>query len=588
MRPGGDAAGLLPTFNDGMSDSETKRLIPPSIDLEQWHEASAIFTTAAQRFCELSVSLETQCTIVNRSSPDLVARVETVIGFMQTALNGQLVRARAALTKVRNKLSGCSIFHLPDEILADIFIRHVYSLGEYHGMDTMDCRVNYIYQRVHTLLGVCVTWRRVGIACQDLWTVVPLADDFAALRYRSLSTQLSLQRASHKSLHLAISTHHFSPKRLELLAGHWHRFSVVNIWSDSLSREGILNYLLPISQNCPPGSLSKLSIRKKSWGWDSEIPRHEKLIDLDTRIYRLIGSLSVFRINGLGLPWGHISFSHRLVELRIADILLQNDSKIVSLFTALSSAPELKVLKLISVVSFYTGEFSITPPDVVSLLKLELLHLERLYFNVLKLILSYIARGSYHLTLNLNEETYQEYPDDEEEEPVSAKRLNALLKTAAIDKLILSGYYEHFPWTSPTGLQDVLRSVPGLKTLVLNHYSITPQLLTSLQPPPNSNFPAQNDVFPQLTRLEIHGASFAVPLADLKPGFEAVFHSHQIQTMVLGGTFRPEPSADDGEPLDENDDVVEWMRRNVPRFHFSRDSRVSRPEGVYEWRLWDI
>ncbi|CAE7211833.1 unnamed protein product [Rhizoctonia solani] len=551
-----------------------------NLELEQWHDAGTLLATAVQRFCDLSVSLEIQCSTANWKLPDLVTRIDS----LQSILDGQLVRARMALINIRNKLSGRSILHLPDEILSDIFMQYVYAPSEEYSMSPMSRRIEDIYQRVHTLLGVCAAWRRVGIACHDLWTMVPLADNFNTLRYRPLSTQLSLQRASHQNLHLAVSIHHFSLKRLEILTGHWHRFSAVNIWLDSLLGDNITDYFRMILIDSPPGSISKLSLKRKTHGYLLPPGQHNLSTGLKAQMNRLISSLSVFRISKVHIDWSPITFSHRLVELRVADTMLEDDFEIQSLFAALSSAPELKVLKLISIES-YVSESGTIPLNVVSLPKLELLHLEHLYFNLLELTLSHIARGSYNLTLSLNKETSREDSDDDLEGNVGTDRLDVLLKSAPIDKLILSGD-DDFSWTSSTGLRYVLQSVPDLKTLVLNNFVVNPELLKGLKSFSNSTTPTNKNTFPQLTRLEIHRASLPVSLADLKPGFEAVFESHQIQTMVFGGFLKSGPEVEDGELLDEKDEVLEWMRRRVPRFHLSHEPGA--PEATDIWRLWDI
>ncbi|CEL62409.1 hypothetical protein RSOLAG1IB_10450 [Rhizoctonia solani AG-1 IB] len=106
---------------------------------------------------------------------------------------------------VTRKAQSRSINTLPYEILFDIFIDYVYRPSDTRVMDVMVHRTMYIYQRVHTLLAVCTTWRRTATACTDLWTVVPFIDGDNGLRY-PLAAPLSLERAGRKGLHLVIPT----------------------------------------------------------------------------------------------------------------------------------------------------------------------------------------------------------------------------------------------------------------------------------------------------------------------------------------------------------------------------------------------
>ncbi|KDN33747.1 hypothetical protein RSAG8_13160, partial [Rhizoctonia solani AG-8 WAC10335] len=303
---------------------------------------------------------------------------------------------------------------------------------------------------------------------------------------------------------------------------------------------------------------------------------------LGTHIIQFVGSLSAFRIGCVKVDWEHITFSHRLVELQVDHIMLESESEIRALFAALSSARELKKLKLIYIQPFPDLLRKIKPLEVISLPKLEFLYPERCELETLDLILSHITRGSCHLTLNMR--PAPEYNYDPEGDAF-ADSIYAFLKSAPVDKLILWGN-SHLPWKLATGLQRALESIPGLKTLVLNDFIVNLDLLMALKQPPTPKLAMDTGTSPKLTRLEIHGASLAASLLDLKPGFEAVFKSHQIQKMVLGGSFRSAPGVD-GTPIDENDEVVGWMRRNVPHFSISCEAgRV--PDEADIWELWDI
>ncbi|EUC62649.1 hypothetical protein RSOL_424750, partial [Rhizoctonia solani AG-3 Rhs1AP] len=296
-----------------------------------------------------------------------------------------------------------------------------------------------------------------------------------------------------------------------------------------------------------------------------------------------MGSLSTFRVSKTVIDWKHVTFTHRLFELQMEYVWLDNDSEVRAFFAALSSARELKELKLISIIFDLNLINSTVPLEIVSLPKLEFLYLERGFLNVLNFILSHIARGSYYFTLNLHASTARKYPLQVEGDDVDL--LHAFLASVSIDKLILQGHVDS-SWTFPAGLRHILQSKPSLKTLVLNDFIVEPDLLMALKQHPTSASPIDIDIFPRLTQLELHNASLAPSLAALKPEFETEFESHRIQTMVLGGRLRLAPGVD-GTPLDEDDEVLGWMRHDVPQFSLSGEPKRT-PEARDDWQLWNI
>ncbi|CAE6424317.1 unnamed protein product [Rhizoctonia solani] len=476
------------------------------------------------------------------------------------------------------------IMRLPPELLSEIFIYAVYGPEDNDVMAILHRRIESIYQRVHTLLAVCTTWRSNGHACHALWTTVPIADHNG--HERPLSTRFSLQRAGGQGLHLAISAWRFSSKRFEALKDHWHRFTVINIWSDSGTGDEINETLRMIIKHSPPESISALSLRQGKRRID--LFERYPLAHLEPEISRRIGLLSAFRVGNMNIDWARITFSHRLVELRIADQELRNDMEVTAFFVALSSAHELKELKLISSV-FRLNQLNTTiPPGQVSLPKLEHLHLERLHFNVLKFLLSSIASGPYRLTLNLYEEVFlNRFPVANTQMMVTKAQICEFLKGVPIHKLILWGNVRFF-WSTRIGLRCLLKSVPGLKTLVLNYFDLGMDLLPALKQPPAPKSVARETFFPILTRLDIHGAWLDVPLADLKPEFKDVLRSHHIQQMIFGGTqVRRFPWGIESAPLDASDEVFGWLKRNIPKFTVSCKPEQS-PEATDMWRLWDI
>ncbi|CAE6383397.1 unnamed protein product [Rhizoctonia solani] len=471
---------------------------------------------------------------------------------------------------------------LPDEILSKVFLHAVYNISDSYVMDVALRRIMSIYQRLHTLLAVCTTWRRVGIACPALWTVIPFSDRVKGPP-RLLSAPLSLERAGNRDLHLAISAWRFSSKRFKALADQWHRFSVVNLWSNAEEEKEIHYVLSAILKHSAPGSISTLSIRREPTIADV-FGQQYHLTHYEPAASRFLSSLAILRTNNFNLEWSRITFTPRLIVLELTNMKLYDSQAITSFFTALSSAQELKELKLVSFV-IALDQDDVTKPSAISLPKLKLIHLEHLYFNILQFVLSAIAPGSYCLSLNPLEETFFDYVSGGEGDRVSEDRICAYLSGIKVHKLILWGQRRFF-WSSRVGLARLLGSLPTVKTLIMNYYPTNLETLAALKRPPAK--PKNQTPFPILTRLEMHGAFVEVPLAQLKTVLKDVLESHQIERMVFGGEFVVDQRMPVvTKPLDENDGVFEWLKAKVP--HFTKSPEPSRaPEATDMWRLWDI
>ncbi|KAL5638599.1 hypothetical protein ACGC1H_005313 [Rhizoctonia solani] len=445
-------------------------------------------------------------------------------------------------------------------------------------MDYMTCRINTIYRNVYNLIAVCATWRRVGLAYPALWKLVPIIEHQNPAFLRAPPLEHILQRAGNHHLHLAIMADKFPYEQFKHLCSQWNRFSVINIWSDAVVPTETAAVLCEILKHSPPGSISKLSLKKQPNNWVTYSSFNK--VNFNPQISQLVGSLSVFRISAFTLEWKNIRFSHRLIELRVDSIMLRSDSKIRTFFAALSSAPELKELSLLSIQLDSDQLDKDVPLEVLSLPKLQLLHLGCCCLNALELILSHIAHSSYDLTINLHPDNAQHYPPCKE--VLDPGLVCAFLSGVAIDKLILRGGHAS-PWAHTADLRRVLESAPGLKILTLNGFLVDPDLLMGLAPFPASASPTDQAVFPKLTRLEMHNAQFLVPLSVLKPAFEVIFNSHRIETMVLGGISSELPQVSP----DESDEVVRWIRCQIPQFSLSCEPTEA-PELIDIWRLWDI
>ncbi|CAE6434428.1 unnamed protein product [Rhizoctonia solani] len=221
--------------------------------------------------------------------------------------------------------------------------------------------------------------------------------------------------------------------------------------------------------------------------------------------------------------------------------------------------------------------------------KLEYLHIEDLSFNVLDLFMEALAPGSYHVTVNLYPAFSEGYFRSEEDllnqSPVASEdEICAVLRTVKIDKLIIC-LDDHCLWSSNTGLRTLLKSVPGVKTLIMNFYTVDHNLLKALKQPPRppSWQSTRNDLFPKFETIEFHCSTVPSSLGDLKKGFRDLLASHPVKKMSLGVYFDDKGTE---ASLDEGNEVIDWFKATVPEFHLYR-RQTDPPEMISSWQLWD-
>ncbi|KAG8680968.1 hypothetical protein FRC11_001750, partial [Ceratobasidium sp. 423] len=575
---------------------------PKSVTIERWEEADALLARAVARFFDTSTLLERQCTTLDESSNDLVTRIDLSLDYLQTTINRQLTDARLALAKTRNRLTR-SVLSLPREVLSEIFLYVVYDPIDQDdpcnlAID-METRVETIYRRLHSLLAVCVSWRNVGLACGALWSVIPVVDPLVG-QPRDLSTDLSLQRAGGNGLDLAISLSHESLDRLWPLAKHLSRFGTININQKHDGTTPLSGALRVILDYLKPGTLSKLSLEGASDAargvfmgyYDPDPPEFSKpnIARLESNFIQLVQSLSALRIRSVALNWERMAFSACLVILRIGRVSLGH-SGISSLIAALSSAQGLRKLELISIRALTDENRTKAPSQTLSFPKLESLYLADLNFNILQLFMEVISPGSYYLTVGLTAESCASFffpgPDIDwayEYVDHTSEEVCDLLRAASIDKLILTTHHGCV-WDEAADLRALLKSVPTVKTLVLNSCSLSLVTLKALKQPPRPPRWAhtRNDIFPKLECIEFQCSTISSSLSDLKIGFKHLLIGHPIQRMAIGRSC----GSGKTPPIDEHDEIIEWLKSKIPRFLFSGEQDEP-PNDFDTWQLWDL
>ncbi|CAE6388787.1 unnamed protein product [Rhizoctonia solani] len=551
--------------------------IEPNI-IQQWTEASTLLATAISRFCDLSTLLETQCTFRNEGSSDMIDRLDLSLNYLQSSVDRRLTQARVSLAKTRNRLTR-NVFTIPQEVLCEIFQHAIYSpnRGNEPSTNVMDMsyRVGIIYRRLYSLLSVCKAWWQVGITCRNLWSVTPIfPPEIGCLPSQP---DLSLQRGPSKGLNLAASLTRGSLHRLSDLGPHRSRFSTINISYNPDSGRALSELLGIFLRGNTLPSISRLSLYDTL---EEDLDKH--LIGFRPQFQQLLGSLSTLRLSGFTLDWRRVTFSNRLVALQLSRISLGEQSRIEIFISALATANTLRDLKLISIRGVPDEAWhTIIPSSETPILPhLECLYIGDVCINIFNLFIKAIASGSYRLTLNITPAFITRYylSNNSTSSPkfanVDCDEFCASLHLAKINKLVIG--MDKRMWSTPTGFRALLKSLPELKTIVLNYCSIESDILKAFRQPPR---PSGCKVsFPRLEVIEFHRSAFGSPLGQLKKEFKDVLASHPVQRMILGMHF---------EEVQEDDPMIRWLKTTVPEFRLFPMEDVA-SELCSTWELWDV
>ncbi|KAG8682183.1 hypothetical protein FRC11_000156 [Ceratobasidium sp. 423] len=304
-----------------------------------------------------------------------------------------------------------------------------------------------------------------------------------------------------------------------------------------------------------------------------------------------MASLSVLRISGVLFDWNEISPS-RLVEFHVSRIAISGVPAIDSFLNLLASLPELRHLELIGVrvISYMDPDQS---ADIrVSFPKLKSLYLEDLYPGVMALFLTSIAPGSYRVTVNLSNTSIWKHQTadiflvntDEMYDSAHADVASMCNSLAPfpIDQLILG---IHPPtWTTKFGLHTLLKSVPKLKSLVLNNFELHNEFVEALLPPPASEGNEGEILFPRFETVEFRSAVLIDRLERLK---DVIAH-HPVQCLVLGGVVRVLDVGVGDSPLEGGEEIVQWLKARVPGFRLIQGRVHTADSTDMGWQLWDI
>ncbi|CAE6512708.1 unnamed protein product [Rhizoctonia solani] len=574
-----------------MTNSLTK---PTSAAIDHWQEAGAALSDALNNYMNLCNSLKATLSQEGFHPCDLACRVEPILGALCPKLDQQLDLLRVTIPKTRNEIVP-SLHRLPEEVLSEIFMNVVFcDVWDDSVPLSMENSLTAIQQNRYCLLQVCSMWRNVLLARDVFWSMVGtyhlLTDDLSHGASLRKYMNLPVRGTKRANLRLFLAVPLPTDFGLNTLKEHASRFRTINISAGADFVPSSIKHIVDaLLKNTFP-LLSELSISHDIEG--ASYPRslgkkhiiHHSSSDW-TRFLQTVKPLSALRITGLALSWRHMVFSNRLVELRLERITLGRDSELPEFLNALSSAPELRDLKLISVMTFYEELVplgTIQERQYITLPKLESLLLEDLFFNTLDLLSQWLIAGTCRLTLHLTKHSSTNVlPGYVYSQPLSVDRLSSILNSIVVDTLVISNYssliLDH--------LHDLLRSMPTLKVLKLGWVRFSPEKWNVLKAPSLqtawSDSKPSEEPFPKLK--ELHLPSLWVQDTAMLEGLKDLVASHPLQKLVLEKRMYGRSGA---WQMEETDAICVWLRSHVPDFRLVSHYAYAPEFHSHVWQLW--
>ncbi|CAE7211993.1 unnamed protein product [Rhizoctonia solani] len=569
--------------NYHLSSSAIKRL----------EESSASLVVAIKSHLSMCQTLAADLLRDGAKPEEVAASIDSTLEPAYTAMSHHLDEVRYTIKRTRNEFTS-PVFRFPPEVMSKIFENAVFDPRDSKTSNLLPIsqHIWVIYRRLHELFGVCSTWRNIILSTGVLWSIIPIEEDMPTPR--SDLFELRLKRAGENKLYLAVALDSSPAVDLSnFLIPHYNRFHAISISAnDEATITSTLNMLLRQKNH---RSLSQLSIQLESWSGrmynDNETTSACVVPDksLETSFKDLIGELTVFRISRITFHWDTMSFSTRLVELRIDHAKLGTDDMLVQFMQALSSASELRDLKILCVETHHPNHAAsdTVTPLPVTFPKLQSLYIQDVYFNTLKTLLSMVTPGSHHLTLDVTDATltHADLQVDHNNGDLPNLLLNCInitdlytiLRLNPVHTLMVwGGSGSDEPWLSGSAFLGLLEAMPTLETLKMHHWHFDEGIQTDL----NRRTHPQ---LPQLKNLHLTSVSISNPniLRDMMA-------THPLRQVVLGGTIvhaHTGGPSDYHEPLQESS-LVQWLEGNVPDFCLV-DSAYFPPGFILdEWRQW--
>ncbi|KAL5632938.1 hypothetical protein ACGC1H_003434 [Rhizoctonia solani] len=505
--------------------------------VKQWEAAGASLITALANYTDSCLSLGLNLEPNDTHARNLAFQIDSALET-HSAIALQLRRSGASLSRVRNQVL-TPLHHVPEEVLARIFMDVVFD-HQNNDFDRLsgqiytptEVSILRMYRRRHDLLSVCSTWRSIISTRAVFWSTILVTN--RGIRPRVLEAYL--QRAGGGTLRPVITAEEtISEHATSALSRYVPQIRSLMVRScASLVFNRVIDMFL---RKGVPHSLHELSLRRRRSSEAQYIfsrnPRGE-LLAAST----LIESLSILRVSGAYFHWDPACAAN-LVELHLRRLSFGTQAEMIVYLKSISSAPQLRDLKIFSFTYAHTSTHPIRP-RTISFPTLQSLTIGDCHLEFLKLMLVSIDPGSHRLILRVTETSFFIYHSLEVglQDPSIVEGLMEVLKLAPVDSLLLDGDGEDLLQLG-TNLRDFLACTPKLKTLKLD---------------------ADHSEFPRLRSLHL----ISVKISD-EEGLKALVKSHQIQRLELSLRQTSPEGRRESQPLSA--ETVNWLRSEVPELY---------------------
>ncbi|KAG8712656.1 hypothetical protein FRC11_014568, partial [Ceratobasidium sp. 423] len=532
---------------------------PSPASIQRWEVASTHLMDSLTAYMNSCVNLATSSDQGISNSKNLASQIDS----FHTTIENQLAQSRRILARTRNKLAA-TFYCIPGEILSEIFTLTMLGKDELKIPD-LEHGIRAYYRRLYSLLSVCSVWHHVGISQGKFWTLIPMFIKRSEWLMEHIS-KLILGRAGGHRLHLAASIMKCaSPAFMDTLKDPHHRFHAINITSDHLLLLHEALRLLLRSQD--PHPLAELSVYHPSDpALTHYFPESDRYLNTTFgppnpyEISLYLPSLRILRLRGVFLHWPDVTLT-RVVELRLQSVTFRADSKFSHFMTCLTTAPQLRKLEIISVTRIRApaGEDADTDmPLQVQLPSLQTLHVEDLYSDDIRPVITSIYPGSHHVSLCITDNSLMQSPnllegDVEHDLDILTNTIEGLtIHTLVLNGELADDGVSYWNWLNAEELREILRAAPSITTLKFHQWYFGKHQwqriihgLESHSLDDTPNFPALRSV--HLSRAEI---------LDID-GFKEFVSSHSLQRLIIGATIRPQirKSPDELIPLQDSGDL---------------------------------
>ncbi|KEP49733.1 hypothetical protein V565_094150 [Rhizoctonia solani 123E] len=553
--------------------------------VRQWEEAGTALASALSKYLDLCALLGPNLQKDEIPAKAMAMQIDSALETFHTKLEQRVAESRSVLARTRNQLLP-PVSCLSNEILSEIFTYVVFDPVDPSNPVSMNKSLVDIYQSLHSLLGVCSTWRDVVLARGSFWSIIPIVEPRSPgvsfhNGYKPRSTGISLGRSGSTNLHLAgiISAYNYGAELIE----HIPRFGSINIISSSTSA---ISHLLSLFLGSGiPLKVSSLSLCLESNVPPSQIPPQRTSLSSCQRFQQkdledLVESLSVIRLSDVLFDWDRVKLSHRLVELELRNLNLGSDSNFISLLISLSSATELLTLKLIGVTTYpdpVTPQITTTKP-IISLPKLQTMVARNLQFNALDLLLSSITSRSHQLTLHLTRRSVEIPLDNLQTEEVTTQHLVDLFRQVTVNTLLLENFEGEGYWLSAADICELLWAMPNLETLRMHIWKFTTEFCEMIQRP---NIPSE---CPQIKNMYLSQARIRDDKAFMN--MVASYFKSLERMELAGSVIKGSQSAGFSDYLQGQEPIVAWLLENVPNFVLKTNQEVPPEFRAPVWQLW--